>query len=116
MIKILPASEALRLPSAQLTEDEKKIVDKVLADIDAEIHKHFKRNGFEYSTNCNNPAVVFEIAQLLQDAGYMVQCQPRLSQNRFNPQGPPNIDGFVLLCAPSREAVLATRESLLSLQ
>lgn len=108
---MIRAAAALRLPCAQLTEDESKIVDKILAEIDDGIRKAMRRNGFEFQTNCTSPAAMSTVVTVLQDHGYVVQCQPIVQPPRFQ-GGRPTLNGYALSCAPSREAIEESRRAL----
>lgn len=108
---MIHASEALRLPSAQLTEDENKMVTAILDEIDTGVRTNVRRNGFEFKTNCTSAPAIFEVTQVLQDGGWIVNCQPILKHPRIQ-GGMTTHEGFTLVCAPSREAVLAARQAL----
>jgi hypothetical protein len=107
---MISAADALRLGSAQLTEEDNKIVQKLLGEIDNAIRnkKVMRRNGFDYTTNSTNPAAMFEVVSILQDHGYVVNCQPILRQGQVHGSKPFH-DGYALNVAPSREAVIAAR-------
>ena len=112
MSKITPAAEALRLPTAQLSQEENDLVDKICKEINDGINKGMKRNGFEFTTSCANGAVVFEVVSELQSADYMVQIQMQVEQPRF--QGAqPTVRGYTLTCMPTKEAVTASKRMLL---
>lgn len=108
---IISAAEALRLPSAQLTDDDVRVVNKILTEIDAGIRRSMHRNGFEFQTNCTNAAAMFEVATVLQDRGYVVNCQPIVRPPRIQ-GGPPTHEGYTITCAPSREAIAESRRDL----
>lgn len=108
---MITASEALRLPSAQLTEDDKGIVAKLLREIETGIQTSMKRNGFEFQTNNTNPAAMFEVVVILQEHGFTVQCQPLLNQPAIHGGRPTHV-GYALQCAPSQASIEASRRTL----
>ena len=108
---MIRAADAARLPSAQLTEDDLKIVNKLDEELDTGIRKSMRRNGFDFQTNNTNSAAMFEVVQRLQDAGYVVQCQPILKQPRIQ-GGMVTHEGYSLSVAPGRDALEAAKSLL----
>lgn len=104
---IFPAVEAMRLPGAKLSADEQAIVDKLVAALKVQIPEKVRAHGFEFETNCNNPAPMFVVIAMLEEDGWSVNVQPLHEPPRF--QGaPPSHVGYKLFCAPSKE----TRDAL----
>lgn len=108
---MITAAEALRLSGAQLTEDERAIVHKLLTILDEEIPKRMKRNGFEFETNNTNAAAMFEVVTILQDHGWIVQCAPKIQQSRFSNNNPMHV-GYTLSCSPSKNAIETAKRAL----
>ena len=104
-VNLIPCAEALRLESAKLTDEEEKIVEKILDEINDQIRNKrlMKRNGFQFVTNNTNPAAQFEVNIRLREGGYEVNCQPTQEQSRFR-QGQMTHTGYMLMCIPSKEA------------
>jgi len=113
---LIPAEEALQEPSAKLTPEDEAAIEKLVLIVNDAIKnkKVMKRNGFQLTTDCNNPVAVFEFTMQLQDAHYSVNCQPILVPNRLNPNGPPRHEGYMLGVIPTKEAIQAAKKMLLS--
>lgn len=112
-MSLTSAAEALRLPSAQLTEDETKIVDKLVALFNDEVTEgKMKLSGMPFETNNNNPNAMTKFLFLAEEAGYAVQCQADIQPNRFNPKGPPTINGYRVIFSPTKESIAASLRTL----
>ena len=85
--KFITATEALKLESAKLTDEQIKIANKILEQIDDAIRNKglMKNNGFQFTTNNTDPSAMFEVVYTIQEAGFIVNCQPIEEQSRFNP-------------------------------
>jgi hypothetical protein len=108
---MIHAKDALRLPDAQLTDDDRAIVDKLLRELDDGIRRHMKQNGFEFTTNNTNAAAMFVVMTILQDHGFVVQCTPIVNQSRIA-GGQGTHVGYQLHCVPSAESIKEARETL----
>ena len=105
------ASDALRLPCAQLTENDREIVDKLLREIEEGIRTRMRRNGFDFQTNNTNPAAMFEVVCVLQDHGFAVNCQLLAQPPRLQ-GGQPTHVGYALSVVPTKEAIEASKRDL----
>jgi hypothetical protein len=113
------AADALLLPSALLTADEWKMVDKELTEIDRQIRDKARRNGLVITSKCNTAVVIHEICVQLLEAGYDPQPHAIPGRPRFQ-GGEVPIEGYTIVInyskaaeAEAREARLRTRPSTL---
>jgi hypothetical protein len=82
---MIPASEALALPTAQLSDEEKAAADKLEAVIEAHIRKTMKFQGCLFQTKEEtNESVAVIVGHRFKAAGYLVQWNPIVEQNKFN--------------------------------
>lgn len=113
MAKLIPAGESLRYPCAQLTEEEQKIADKIIAEINGALYTNMRLNGFQFTTNNNNPAAMVDVLYQLQKGGYMVNCKVIAVANRFDPRGTVEINGYELTVTPTMDSITESRQQSL---
>lgn len=82
---MISAREALALPCAQLTEEQKKAADGLEAEIDAHVRKFMAVRGVEFSTTEKDPNVIGEVVARLKLAGYQVDFSIDSEPNKLNP-------------------------------
>jgi hypothetical protein len=71
---MIPASEALRLPCAQLTPEESAAADVIDAEIDAHLRENMRRGGATYDTKeTRGPVIADDIAVPLEQASRAVK-------------------------------------------
>lgn len=105
MMKITTATEALCYPCAQLNEDDRMIVGKLVGEINEAIRTKMRRNGFEFETSNTNAAAQFEVNALLVHSEWDVNCQPLFKMSRFQGAQPEHI-GYKVSCTPSKAAII----------
>jgi hypothetical protein len=107
-LTFISAVEALQLPSAQLTDEQVKLADKILETIKDAIRnkKMMRNNGFEFTTNNNDPGAMFAAANAIIEAGFNVGCESIFGRNRFKPEQAEHT-GYKLTCSPTKESVAA---------
>lgn len=103
---MISAAEALRLPSAQLTSEERATADALEADIEAHVRLKMERRGCEFTTNETRSNVIAELNQRLKAAGFQPQWQAIIEPPRIG-LGTPTHVGFKLALAPSDDAYRA---------
>jgi hypothetical protein len=108
---IMTAADAMRLPRAQLTEDEHAIVEKLVSLFNAAIPERMKYHGFEFETNNTNPDAQLRFNLLVEEQGWQVQCQPLLEMPRFQGASPVHT-GYKLVFIPTKAAIDAARSLL----
>lgn len=107
---MLTASEALRLQSAQLTEEEKTARDELLTQIKDHVISHMAFRGCEITVTETRGNVIASVTQALRSLEWQVQWQPLVQQSQLS--GKPTITGLLLHLAPSDIAYMTVRESL----
>lgn len=73
---MIPANEALLLPTARLSEEERTAADKLDAEIDLAIRANMERRGMDMKCKETNANVVAEINRRLVRAKYKPQWKP----------------------------------------
>ena len=97
---MITATEALRLPSAQLTHDERKGVVALLEKIDLEVRTGMKLNGIVIATDEIRPPVNAAVMQTLIRAGWNVAFHPIVVQSKVAGSKPYHT-GFNMELTPS---------------
>lgn len=110
---MIPATEALRLPSAQLSVDEIAAADALEAEIEAHVSKFMERRGCDFVVKETRNNVIAEINQRLKTAGYQFQWQPLVEQHPLNKAVQKHV-GFRLTLAPNDEAYRTVARAALS--
>ena len=105
---MISAVDALRLPSAQLSEEERAGADKLEIEIEIHIRKFMERRGCDFETKETRGNVIAEINQRLKAAGYVPQWKPLLERHKLNNAAVTHV-GFGLSLAPSDPAYAAER-------
>lgn len=100
---MIRAADALALPTAQLTEEEKEAVDKLEVHIDAAIRSAMQYHGIELQINEVRREVITEMQLRLRAAGYSSQWEPRVERSKLNPNKG-TLVGFELSLCPTDEA------------
>jgi hypothetical protein len=102
---MISASEALRLPSAQLSPDESAAADALDAELDAHLREHMRRGGATFDTKEVRGPVIAEVTWRLRRAKYEVQVMAAQAASPLNPQQL-RVVGYRLVLTPSDEAYL----------
>lgn len=110
---MIPAVEALALPTAVLTAEQKADADKLEEEIDKAVRGHMQRNGLDMQVKQTDAAVIAEVNQRLRAAGYGARWSPMIEQHRLN-AAVQNHVGFNLNLFPSDDAYKAFDRSTLS--
>jgi hypothetical protein len=105
---VTPAAEALLLPSARLTDDERAAVDKLEKAIDEHVHKSMAYRGVDFTGKETNLNVLAEVNQRLKDAGYTLEWKYLVERHQLN-AALTKMVGFQLVLGPSDEAYRAAR-------
>jgi hypothetical protein len=100
---VIPAHEALTLPTAQLTEEQRDHADKLEEQIDKAVREHMRRNGLDMQVKQADPAVIAEVNQRLRAAGWGAVWNPIVDEHRLN-KALRVIVGFSLNLFPSDDA------------
>jgi hypothetical protein len=96
---VITALEALRLPGAQLTDQQRQILRQVLADIDAWVRSHMQRCGVEMNLRITDANIVAEVSRLLRRASWNPQWLKLSEAAKVQGAEPLHI-GYRLLLAP----------------
>ena len=109
---MIPAIEALALGTAQLTDEEVELANKLEATISEHVRENMRRNGCELETKETNPIVIAEVDYRLKVAGYVPEWRQFIKQHPLN-KAINQCVGFGLFLAPSFDAVKAARERIM---
>jgi hypothetical protein len=110
---VIAAVDALKLPSAQLSDDERLAADKLEVAIEAHVLNNMRVNGVDFKTEELRPVVIAEVNQRLKRAGWQTQWQPLLEQHALNKAAVKHT-GFGLNLAPSDAAFTEAFRSTLA--
>jgi hypothetical protein len=110
---MIPAAEALALPSAQLTDEEKAAADKLEALIEEHVRMGMRRNGVNLQTPMTHPGIITEVNQRLRTAGWVGEWQPLLETNSLNRAMQKHV-GFKLSLYPTDESYRTAARATLS--
>lgn len=102
---MISAVEALRLPIAQLTQDERESADSLAGAIEAHIRLKMSYAGCQYDAYETRANVVADVALRLRQEGWQVRCQPLFEQSRLG-MGQGHY-GFQFVLVPTDEAYQA---------
>ena len=100
---MIPASEALRLPSAQLSPEEVAAADALDAELDAHLRQHMQRGGATFDTKETRGPVIAEVTWRLRRAKYEVQVMAAQAASALDPRKA-CVVGYRLMLVPSDEA------------
>jgi hypothetical protein len=100
---VITAVEALQLPSAQLTDEEKAAADGLELLIEEHVRKGMGRNGVDLQVGMTNPKVIAEVNQRLKRAGWATQWSPIIERHKLN-AALQNLTGFGLNLFPTDES------------
>jgi hypothetical protein len=112
-MSLIHCIEALKLESAQVSDEQIKIANKIIDAVDDQIRNKgaMKSNGFEFSTNNTDPVAMFEANQEILARGYDINCQPLFEASRFGKQGQMLHVGYKLQIVPNKESIAAVKEA-----
>lgn len=110
---MISASEALRLPCAQLSDEEVAAVDALERELEEAVKNTMELKGLQINVKEANGNVIAEVSQRLKTAGYQVQWTPVVESHPLN-KAHQRLVGFQLLLAPSDEAYRDARRLALS--
>ena len=100
---MITGTEALRLPSAQLTHEETAVVDKIIRLMDCEVREGMKRGGVQLKVSETRPHLITEVALQLKRAGWNSQWEPNVKQSSVH-GGKPQLVGYIVTMVPTDES------------
>lgn len=101
---MISAIDALRLPGAQLSEEQEKAAHDLLDALDAHVRKHMERGGCSYQTTEVRPPVLAEVSYRLRLQHYQVQMGALNERSPLSQQ--PVRTGTLIALIPTDEAYL----------
>jgi hypothetical protein len=110
---VIPAVEALRLQTAQLSDEEKAAADRIESEIEEAVRKGMTRSGLNFQSKENRPVVIAEINQRMKAAGYEPGAQLVVDVHPLN-KAQQIVVGFRMGLAPTDESYRAYERALLS--
>lgn len=84
---VISASQALRLPTAGVSDSDWETAVLILRRIDGYVREHMKRGGCEVPIDADrlNPQIAYEVMTALRRQGWIVEIQQRLEASRLDP-------------------------------
>ena len=110
---MIPASEALKLPSAQLTDEEKAAVERMESEIDEGVRTGMEHRGIDLNFTETNGNVIAEVNQRVKKAGFNAQWIKLVQKHKFNAALTETV-GYSLSLSPTDEAYQTEARLLLS--
>lgn len=110
---MISAVDALALPCAALSADERAAVDALEGDIDTHIRTSMTYAGCEFTGKETRPPVLAALLLRIRTAGYAVDMQYFMEKHRLNAAAPMQIVGFQLRINPSGESYAAAARASL---
>lgn len=110
---MISAVEALQLPRAQLSVEDKEAADALEIAIEAFVHDNMEWRGLQFTSKEKRPNAIAEVMQRLKAAGYETRLEFVVEQHPLN-KAMQQLVGFQLSLSPSDEAYRAAAKSLLS--
>ncbi len=104
---MIPASEALQLTSATLSDEERAAADRLEAHIEEEVKKRMTYRGVDIDGKETNRNVLAAVNHRLIAAGYNAQWQIVVDQHPLN-RAVQHVVGFKLALSPSADAYRST--------
>jgi len=109
---VISATDALALPTAQLTAEETEAANKLEAEIEVHVLAKMERKGIDFESKETRPNVIAEINQRLKAAGFDPQIQFVVDQHPLN-KAIQRCIGFRLSMWPSDESYRAAARAKL---
>lgn len=100
---MITAVEALALPTAQLTEEEKTAADDLERLIDEHVRKGLQHRGVDLDISCTNGNVLSAVTHRLIEAGWIAEWTPITKQHALYRNRIEHV-GFKLSLRPSVKA------------
>lgn len=96
-------ADALRLPRARLTEDQRKVIAVAVQMLEGIYEKHMMRSGISVDMQCDDPVVLHELERHCKGEGWITNVVPDWVAPRVS-GGRPTLRGFKLLLTPPQSA------------
>ncbi len=96
-------TDALRLPRARLTEEQRRSVIKALEILEGLYELHMTRAGISINMQCDEPVVLHEVDLRCKREGWITQVLPDWEPPRIR-GGAPTLKGFKMLLTPPQGA------------
>lgn len=103
---MIRAEAALRLPTAQLNEEEIRRANIIMQEIETSVMAKMERRGVDLNIAESSSNVIAEVNQRLKRAGYNAQWQALLETHPLNKATTKHV-GFKLSLSPSDESYQA---------
>ncbi len=96
-------TDALRLPRARLTDDQRKSIAKAIEMLEVLFEQHMQRWGISVDMQCDDPIVLHELERYCKSDGWTTQIAPDWVPPRIR-GGAPTMKGFKMLLIPPQSA------------
>lgn len=99
-------ADALRLPRARLTDEQRKAVARAVEMLEGLYEQFMTRSGMSVDMQCDDPVVLHELERHCRNGeGWVTQVLPDWIPPRVQ-GGRPTLRGFKMLLTPPQEAYL----------
>lgn len=96
-------ADALRLPKARLTDDQRKAITKAIGMLEGVYEQGMSRAGISVDMQCDDVIVLIELERHCKNEGWLTQITPDWRPPRVQ-GGPPTLVGFKMQLAPPLSA------------
>lgn len=103
---MISAADALRLPTAHLTDEERAAADRMEAAIEAHVRLAMNRDGCQFRTTEMQGPVLAEVTHRLRAAGWEPKWNAEMEPSPFAERGQRHV-GWTLVLVPSDDAYRA---------
>jgi len=96
-------TDALRLPRARLTDDQRKSIAKAIEMLEDLYEKFMSRSGITIDMQCDDFIVLYELERHCKSGGWITQVSPDWTPPRLR-GGKPTLQGFKMILTPPLSA------------
>ncbi len=96
-------ADALRLPKARLTDDQRKAFAKAVEMLEGLYEQFMSRSGISVDMQCDEHVVLSELERYCKNEGWVTQVYPDWSPPRIR-GGAPTLRGFKMILVPPQSA------------
>lgn len=96
-------ANALRLPKARLTDEQRKTIAKAIEMLEGLYESHMTRSGMSVAMQCDDLVVLRELERHCKNEGWIAQIYPDWGSPRVM-GGAPTLKGFKMDLTPPQSA------------
>ena len=96
-------ADALRLPKARLTDDQRKTIAKAIEMLETLYEPNMTRAGITIAMQCDDSIVLYELERHCKRGGWITHVMPNWEPPRIK-GGSPLLNGFKMTLTPPQSA------------